>query len=86
MFKRVKNKFTDCVWVKFSALMPHEFAVKKSYRVHLKRFKILSRLTARRNSLNFPETFILFNINLPWGFVYLYELNITFVSEIFTHL
>ena len=28
MFKRVKNKLTDCIWVKFSALMPREFAVK----------------------------------------------------------
>ena len=82
MFKSVKNKLTDCVWVKFAALVPHKFAVKNSYKVLLKRFKILSRLTARRNSLNFPETFILFNINLPWGVVYLYELNITFVRPL----
>jgi hypothetical protein len=86
MFKRVRNKLTDCVWVKFSALMPHEFGVKNSYKILLKRFKILRRLTARRNSLNFPETFILFNINLAWGFVYLYALNITFVRSLNTHL
>jgi len=85
MFKRVKNKLTDCIWVTFSALMPYEFAVKTFAQNSTEEFQN-RRLTARRNSLNFPETFMHFNINLPWGFVYLYALNITFISDVFTHL